>query len=104
MMTCGGRVTILVRALAALVKVRLEDSGQWWYAQCVRRGLGVCPGMASVVLWRCVPRISPVELWPLDSPWARDWSSARALFCGPCPAQHLALCVCHILAHCLCPR
>lgn len=73
-MTCGGRVTIVVRALAALVKASLEDSGQWWYAQCVRRGLGVSPGMASVVLWHCVPRSSPVGLWPQDSPWGRDWS------------------------------
>lgn len=85
-----------------------QPGGQWAVVICT-----VCAQRA----W-CVPRNGKrcsVALCAQDLPGGvvatgqpvgqrLEFSSGTHCFVAPCPAQHLALCVCHILAHCLCPR
>lgn len=87
----------LVRASAALMGsggVHIACVGG---LVCVPRN-GEC---ASVVLYA---QALPAGLWPLDTPWGRDWSLSQTRFCGLCLAQCLVHCVHHILANHLCPR
>lgn len=70
-MTCGCRVTILVRALATLVTCSLEDSGGMHGVcvgglVCVPRN-GECDSGAL-----CVPDL-PGRAVATGHPWGRDW-------------------------------